>query len=71
MTRTGPKTSETSKKIIRQLKNGATVNSLIKKGFPRSTVKYYYWKLFNLPQFNSFVERVVASNRKRRKDLVK
>lgn len=71
MTRTGPKTSETSKKIIRQLKNGATVNSLVKKGFPRSTVKYYYWKLFNAPQFNSFVGRVSERNKKRKKALVK
>lgn len=71
MTRTGPKTSETSKKIIRLLKGGASVASVVGKGFPRSTVKYYYWKMFNAPQFNSFVERVSEHNRKRRNSLVK
>ena len=70
MKRTGPKTSDNSKKIIRKLKSGETVSSLVKKGFPRSTVKYYYWKLFNVSQFQSFIVRVSERNKKRKKDVV-
>ncbi len=43
MTRTGPKTSEDSKKIIRLLKRGVSPYEIQKKGFSRMTIQYYNW----------------------------
>lgn len=71
MKRTGPKTSEESKKIIRLLKRGVSPYEIIKKGFPRMTVQYYDWKLNRPEKYKAFVDKVKVHNKRRLETLAK
>lgn len=70
MTRTGPKTSDQSKKLIRALKRGVSAYELVKQGFPKMNVRYYDWKINRPDKFKAFVDKVKVHN-KRRKALAK
>lgn len=66
MTRTGPKTSEESKKIISALKRGVSAYALVQKGFPKMNVRYYDWKINRPEKYKAFVGKITLQNRKRK-----
>lgn len=69
--RTGPKTSDSSKKIIRYLKLGFSTSEIQKKGFNRATIQYYNWKLNRPEKFEAFKNKITTYNKRRLEALTK
>lgn len=51
-----PKTS--SKEIIALLEQGVSQRQIAKKGYPESTVRYYFMKMHKPQQFKKYIKRV-------------
>lgn len=51
-----PKTS--SKEIIALLEQGVSQRQIAKKGYPESTVRYYFMKMHKPRKFKSYIKRV-------------
>lgn len=66
MKRTGPKTSEESKKIINALKRGVSAYELVKRGFPKMNVRYYDWKINRPEKYKAFLGKIAIQNKKRK-----
>lgn len=58
--------SKKSKEIISFLESGVSQESLVKQGYPESTVKYWYRKLFNPKAYRRFVKQVHGYNKNRK-----
>lgn len=69
--RSGPKTSDSSKKIIRLLKRGISTSQIQKKGFSRATIQYYNWKLNRPEKFEAFKNKIQFYNKRRLEALSK
>lgn len=54
--RTEPKKS--SKEIIELLEQGVSQRQIAKKGYPESTIRYYFMKMHKPEQFKEYIKRV-------------
>lgn len=60
--RTEPK--KTSKEIIELLEQGVSQRQIAKKGYPESTIRYYFMKMHKPKQFTEYIKRVQGYQRK-------
>lgn len=57
------KISPTSQQIIKYLRKGKSVGSLVKMGYAESTIKYYRRKLFNPESYERFIGKISQYNK--------
>jgi hypothetical protein len=64
------KISRRSKNIIKLIDSGMSQYAIIHKGYPRPTVRYYWYKIKRPEKFSKMIEKI-KSNNDRRLDKMK
>lgn len=59
------KVSRKSKNIIKLIESGMTRYAIVKKGYKRETVRYYWRKIKYPDRYRKFVAKIHALNQKR------
>jgi len=54
---------KSSKEIIELLTQGVSQRQIAKKGYPESTVRYYYMKIYRPSKFKKYIKRVQVYQR--------
>jgi hypothetical protein len=49
---------QSSKEIIELLKQGVSQRQIAKRGYPESTIRYYFMKMHKPKQFTRYIKRV-------------